>query len=165
MIALVIALGSGLVVAVPVVLLWLGVRNGDRPGDVRSRVDPLDCRAGRDVVVRVVNPGARPVMVSVRVHPATRLRARYGAPYGARTRLLPAARPAEDALLLAVGSGATQRLRVSDVAGAGRILAVDVIAFQRVGRVRIARHLVRCADGDTVARGGSVRRSWPVRAE
>ena len=125
-------------------LLWLGLRNGDRTDDVRTSTRLRRVDATRlEVVVDVVNPGRRPVMVSVRSRSTNRLRARLGDPYGVRTRL--AARttpPAEDAVLVGVPAESAQEVSLLLDAEPRRAVRVDVVAYERVGRVRAAAHVL-----------------------
>lgn len=164
MIAVALALLGAATVLGPLALLCLGLHHGDRADDVHTAVELRRVGGQADeVVVQMVNPGVRPVLVSVRMRPAGRIRrwlwTGLGMPYDARTRVLPRTpAPERDALLLAVPAAARREVCVPLGRGPARLVRIEVVAFERVGRVRTHVHLLSVAC-PTLAGGMSGDRS------
>lgn len=147
---LILAVGSvATVVALVAVAVQRGLRDGDRGDDVTFLVS-VTAEAGCPVAwIEATNPHRSPVVVSARARPASRLRARLGSPLTVRTtrsaRGMPrrSAIPPGEVLGTVRGRGAAGWALPLHWREQPRAVRVEVTAYQRRGRVRVATHLVR----------------------
>jgi hypothetical protein len=144
-----------------VLMTWAGLRNGDRPEDLRTTVRLRPTAAGMLVRAELTNPSGRPVMVTVRVAPSPRAASIVGARFRRGTRVLPSAQYRRDETLLTCvpAFGAIQLdALVPGEARAG--IRVHVTAYERRGRVRMSSQHLALPHGDRAPT--EARRSRPV---
>jgi len=144
-----------------VVLTWLGLRDGDELGDLKVTVDDDQLRwpAGR-IAVQVENPGARPVVITVRIRSSSRAAAWLGTPVGRRTLLRPVIMPPDEAVVEVVPAATVRRLVVTvDERLRGPYLRVDTTVYDRPGRVRRISHQLAYAPGGPDLDHAASRRS------
>lgn len=159
--ALAVTFGVVIVPLLGAVLVWAGLRNGDRPEDVRITAT-LRHTATRTVVrAEVTNPSGHPVMVTMRVTATSWLAHVLAEPRSRGTRILPTSRRARcDAVLACVPAQGATSLEVPLPAGPISRVRVALTAYERPGRVRTANHRL-CVPPATLAHTAPPRpASW-----
>ncbi|QGN34101.1 hypothetical protein [Microlunatus sp. Gsoil 973] len=124
-------------------MTWLGVRDGDRLGDlgIDVRVESSEQPGAAVALVTLSNPGERPVVTAVRTGRSSRPVWLAGQPTTRKTILRPV-QPPEDAIVDVVPEQSTRHLSLPVDLAATRPVRIDVLAYQQPGRVRLVSHRV-----------------------
>lgn len=124
-------------------LTWIGIRNGDQPGDVQMHacLEPHHHRTGYgEAHVTLVNPSDRPVVTAIRTGNAPSAPFRLDAPLAVHTRRTSPTMPPPDAIIEAIPAMSTRKIILEVELTRKRRIRIDIVAFERPGRVR---HITR----------------------